>query len=63
MGCDLRRYNKFIFPPFAVCSADLDLLSSGSFTRHFKFNRSIFLQKISTQVVCVNGKHLKSPTV
>ena len=26
MGCDLRRCNKFIFLPFSVCSADLDLL-------------------------------------
>ena len=63
MGCDLRRCNKFIFLPFSVCSADLDLLCRGSFTHHFKFNRFIFLHKISTQVVCVNGKHLKSPTV
>ena len=55
MGCDLRRCNKFIFLPFSVCSADLDLLCSGSFTHHFKFNRFIFLHKISTQVVCVYG--------
>ena len=53
MGCDLRWCKKFIFLPFSVCSADLDLLRSTSFTQHFKFNRFIFQHKISTQVVCV----------
>ena len=42
MGCDLRRCNKFIFLPFSVCSADLDLLCSGSFTHHFKFSKIYF---------------------
>ena len=63
MGCDLRWCNKFIFLPFPVCAADLDLLCSGSFTHHFKFNRFIFLHKISTQVVCVNGSPQESNSV
>ena len=41
--------NKFIFLPFSVCSADLDLLCSGQLTHHFKFNRFIFQHKISTR--------------
>ena len=63
MGCDLRRRYKFIFLPFSVCSADLDLLCSGQFTHHFKFNRFIFQHKISTQVVCVNGAPQESNSV
>ena len=63
MGCDLRWCDKFIFLPFPVCAADLDLLCSGSFTHHFKFNRFIFLHKISTQVVCVNGSPQESNSV
>ena len=63
MGCDLRWCYKFIFLPLPVCSADLDLLCRGSFTHHFKFNRFIFLHKISTQVVCVNGAPQESNSV
>ena len=63
MGCGLRRCNKFIFLPFSVCSVDLDLLCSGSFTHHFQFNILIFLHKISTQVVCVNGSPQESNSV
>ena len=55
--------NKFIFLPFSVCSADLDLLCSGQLTHHFKFNRFIFQHKISTQVVCVNGAPQESNSV
>ena len=64
MWFEALRCDKFIFLPFSVCSADLDLLCSGSFTHHFKYNRFIFLHKISTQVVCVKlMMYLKSPTV
>ena len=64
MGCDLRRCDaiNLFFYPFKSVQLILDLLCSGSFTHHFKFNRFIFLHKISTQVVCVMV-HLKSPTV
>ena len=57
MGCDLRRCDaiNLFFYPFKSVQLILDLLCSGSFTHHFKFNRFIFLHKISTQVVCING--------
>ena len=55
MGCDLRRCDaiNLFFYPFKSVQLILDLLCSGSFTHHFKFNRFIFLHKISSQVVCV----------
>ena len=52
MGCVLRP--RCSFPLFSICSVDLGILCSGSFS-HF-----LFLQEISTRMVCVNGKHLKS---
>ena len=44
-----------IFLLFLVCSADLDC--SGSFSHHVKFSSLMFMKKISTRVVCLNGKH------
>ena len=34
MGCDLRRMN---FPAFSVCSADLDIIFSGSISHLVEF--------------------------
>ena len=45
-----------IFLRFSVCSADLDILCSGSFSHLVKFCSFPFLHKISTWVVCVNGE-------
>ena len=50
-----------VFLLFLACSADLDTLCSGSIYHHFKFDSFIFMHKISTRVVCVNGKHPISP--
>ena len=41
---------------FSVCSADLDILCGGLFSHQVKFYSFMFMQKISTQVVCVNAK-------
>ena len=46
-----------VFLLFLACSADLDILCSGSFYHHVRFDSFIFMHKISTRVVCVNGKH------
>ena len=55
---------NLFFYPFQSVQLILDLLCSGSFTHHFKFNRLIFLHKISTQVVCENGApHQESNSV
>ena len=43
---------------FLACSADLEVLCSGSFFYHVPFYSFMFICKISTRVVCVNGKHL-----
>ena len=40
-----------------VCNADLEILCDGSFSHHVKSYSFMFLQKISTRVVCVNGEH------
>ena len=48
---------------FSVCSADLDILFSWSFSHHIKirnFCSFMFMDKISNQVVCVKCKHLTS---
>jgi len=48
---------------FSVCSADLDILFSGSFSHHIKihnFCSFMFTDKISNWVVCVKCKHLMS---
>ena len=47
----LRRCN---FSALIVCSGGLDKLCSGLFFHHVKFYR--FKHKISTRVVCANGK-------
>ena len=46
-----------IFLLFSVCSADLDILSSSSFSHLVKFNSFMFMHKISPGWFCVNGKH------
>lgn len=56
MGCNLRRCN---FLRFSVCSADLDISCSGSSSHLVKFCSLTFMHKISTRVVCLNGKHLR----
>ena len=50
-------FSDAIFPFFSVCSADLDILCSGSFSRLVKFYSFKFVHKKSTRVVCVNGEH------
>ena len=50
-----------VFLLFLACLADLDILCSGSFYHHVKFDSFIFMHKISSRVVCVNGKHPISP--
>ena len=52
-----RRIMILIFLLFLVSSDDLDILCSGSFSYDAKFYSFMFMQKISTPVVCVNGKH------
>ena len=47
--------NLFFYPFQSVQLIWIYSVCSGLFTHHFKFNRYIFLHKISTQVVCVNG--------
>ena len=42
------------FIDLLVCSADLDILCSRSFSHHVKFYSFMFMHKISTRVVCVN---------
>ena len=46
-----------IFLFFSVCSADLDILCSGSFFQLVKFYSFKFVHKIPTRVVCVNSEH------
>ena len=54
MGCNLKRS---IFLLILVCSADLDVLCSGLLSHHIKYFSFMFMHKISTRMVCVNGKH------
>ena len=58
MGCVLRP--RCSFPLFLICSVDLGILCSGSFSQHVKFYGFLSMHEISTRMVCVNGKHLKS---
>ena len=46
-----------IFLFFSVCSANLDVLCSGSFPQLVKFYSFKFVHKIPTRVVCVNVEH------
>jgi len=48
---------------FSVCSADLDILCGGLFSHQVKFYSFMFMQKISSQVVCVNAKPSRFPGV
>ena len=48
---------------FSVCSAYLDILCGSLFSHQFEFYSFMFMQKISTQVVCVNVKAPRFPTV
>ena len=58
MDCGLRRCN--FTNPFELCSADLDRLRSGSFYHHVKFCSSMYMHKIFTRVVCINGRYTPS---
>ena len=58
MGCDLRGCNLFTL---LVFSADLNIHCSRLFSHHFKFYSFVFMHRISTQVVCVSGKHHRFP--
>ena len=49
-----------VFLLFLVCSADLDIVCSGSSSHHVKFYSFMFIHRISTRVVCVNGKQSRS---
>ena len=48
-----------IFLLFSVCLAVLDILCNWSFSYHVSFFSFMFMHKISSRVVCVNGKHPK----
>ena len=58
MGWDLRRRDFSTI--FQVCLAGLDIFRSGSFSHRAKYQSFMFMHKISTRVVCVNGKHTES---
>ena len=58
MGCDLRR--RDFSTTFLACLAGLDVFRSGSFSYRVKYQSFMFMHKISTRVVCVNGKHTES---
>ena len=47
----------FLLHVLRVCSADLDKRWCGHFSDHVKFCSFMFMHKISTRMVCVNGKH------
>ena len=56
MDCDLRGGNFCtLFSLF--CCFGYFIHCSGSFSHHVKFYSFIFIHKISTRVICVNGKH------
>ena len=48
---------------FLVCSTDLDILCGSLISHQVKFYSFMFMQKISTQVVCVNAKPFRFPRV
>ena len=48
---------------FSVCSTDLDILCGSLISHQVKFYSFMFMQKISTQVVCVNAKPSRFPRV
>ena len=48
---------------FLVCSTDLDILCGSLISHQVKFYSFMFMQKISTQVVCVNAKPSRFPRV
>ena len=48
------------FSTLLVCSADSDTdIVMGSSFHHVKFHSFMFMHKIFTQAICVNGKHLR----
>ena len=51
------------FLVFLVCSSDLDILRGSLISHQVKFYSFMFMQKISTQVVCVNAKPSRFPRV
>ena len=48
---------------FSVCSTDLDILCGSLISHQVKFYSFMSMQKISTQVVCVNAKPSRFPRV
>ena len=58
MDCDLRQ--RDFSTTFLVCLAGLDIFRSGSFSHRVKYQSFIFMHKISTRVVGVNGKLTES---
>ena len=50
-------WDKVTIPLFSDDSAYLDILCSGNFFHHVKLYSFMFRYKISTRVVCVNGKN------
>ena len=56
--CDLRRCN---FPILFSLFSHLDIVCSWLFSHSVKFSSFILKHKISTRVVCINGKHPRCP--
>ena len=54
MACDLWRCIFFLL--FLGFSARLDVTCSQPFSHHVKFHSFMFMNKIPTRLVCVNGK-------
>ena len=54
-------YVDAIFLFFSVCLVDLDIVCSWLFSHSIKCSSFIFMQNISTWLVCVNGKHPRCP--
>lgn len=53
---------QLFFYSVLVCSADFDVLHSGSFSHHVKFH-ILFMHKIATGMICGNGKHPGFPEI
>ena len=62
---ELQKYELWFkgiqyFSTLLVCSADSDTdIVMGSSFHHVKFHSFMFMHKIFTQAICVNGKHLR----
>ena len=49
--------DAIFFPLLSLSSSCQDILCSGSFSHHVKFY-SVMMHKISTRMVCVNGRQV-----